>query len=222
MNELQVFNNEMFGEIRVLEIEGEPWFVGKDVAIILGYAKPQNAISTHVDEDDTLKQGIIDSLGRNQQTTIINESGLYSLILSSKLPNAKQFKRWVTNEVLPSIRKYGNYSIGNNVPMMIEEVDKLVNMVKEQQTQIDELKSLVGIRAKDTFNYSKFIKDYLGISIVNADYRAIREMFFVELGVSKWEDIAYSRENVVRLKEICETYYTNPQISFFEDEDNED
>lgn len=88
---------------------GEPWFVGKDVADKLGYAKPLNAIATHVDEDDSLKQGLTDSLGRMQETILINESGLYSLILSSKLPSAKKFKRWVTSEVLPTIRKTGGY-----------------------------------------------------------------------------------------------------------------
>ena len=108
-NKLQVFKNEEFGEIRVVEIDGEPYFVGKDVASVLGYAKPLNAISKHVDEDDALKRGLIDSLGRTQQTIVINESGLYSLILSSKLPNAKKFKRWVTSEVLPTIRKTGGY-----------------------------------------------------------------------------------------------------------------
>ena len=108
-NKLQVFKNEEFGEIRTLEIDGEPYFVGKDVASVLGYAKPLNAISKHVDEDDSLKRGLIDSLGRTQQTIVINESGLYSLILSSKLPNAKKFKRWVTSEVLPTIRKTGGY-----------------------------------------------------------------------------------------------------------------
>ena len=108
-NKLQVFKNEEFGEIRTLEIDGEPYFVGKDVASVLGYAKPLNAISKHVDEDDSLKRGLIDSLGRTQQTIIINESGLYSLILSSKLPTAKKFKRWVTSEVLPTIRKTGGY-----------------------------------------------------------------------------------------------------------------
>ena len=108
-NKLQVFKNEEFGEIRVVEIDGEPYFVGKDVASVLGYAKPLNAISKHVDEDDSLKRGLIDSLGRTQQTIVINESGLYSLILSSKLPNAKKFKRWVTSEVLPTIRKTGGY-----------------------------------------------------------------------------------------------------------------
>lgn len=110
MNELKIYENPEFGKVRTMEINGEPYFVAKDVAEILGYAKPENALTTHVDKDDTLKQGVIDSLGRAQNTTLINESGLYSLIFSSKISKAKQFKRWVTHEVLPSIRKTGSYS----------------------------------------------------------------------------------------------------------------
>ena len=111
MNKLQVFKNENLGEIRTIIINNEVWFVGKDVARILGYAKPENAISTHIDNEDkttTLIQGI----GSNYKSkaVIINESGLYSLILSSKLPRAKEFKHWVTSEILPQIRKKGYYS----------------------------------------------------------------------------------------------------------------
>lgn len=104
-----VFAHPQFGEIRTIEISGEPWFVGKDVAAALGYTKERNALDKHVDKDDALKRGVTDSMGRTQQMTIINESGLYSLILSSKLPSAKEFKHWVTAEVLPSIRKTGGY-----------------------------------------------------------------------------------------------------------------
>ena len=116
MNELQIFENTEFGSIRTLEIDGEPYFVGKDVAEVLGYAKPLNALATHIDEDDSLKQGLIDSMGRTQETIVINESGLYSLILSSKLPTAKKFKRWVTSEVLPAIRKTGEYKAKKSQP----------------------------------------------------------------------------------------------------------
>lgn len=112
MNELKIFNNPDFGEVRTLSIDGEPWFVGKDVAAILGYAKPLNALATHIDEDDSLKQGLIDSMGREQNAIFINESGLYSLVLSSKLPTAKAFKRWITHDVIPSIRKTGGYIAG--------------------------------------------------------------------------------------------------------------
>lgn len=110
--EVTVFKNPVhpeFGNLRTIEIDGEPWFVGKDVAAALGYTKERNALDKHVDKDDALKRGVTDSMGRTQQMTIINESGLYSLIFSSKLPSAKEFKHWVTSEVLPSIRKNGAY-----------------------------------------------------------------------------------------------------------------
>ena len=106
--EIQIFKHEKFGNIRTINKNGEPWFVGKDVAEVLGYADTRKAIRMHVDDDD--KGGdILSTPGGRQQITIINESGLYSLILSSKLPQAKEFKRWVTSEVLPQIRKTGGY-----------------------------------------------------------------------------------------------------------------
>ena len=109
MNELKIFKNSEFGEIRTVEIDGEPWFVGKDVAEVLGYQNGSRDINRHVDEDDKLTRRFTDS-GQSREMIIINESGLYSLILSSKLPNAKAFKKWVTSEVLPSIRKHGLYA----------------------------------------------------------------------------------------------------------------
>lgn len=107
-NELQLFQNPDFGGVRGLTIDGEPWLVGKDVALVLGYSNPRKALVDHVDKED---KGVTkcDTLGGTQDMTIINESGLYSLIFSSKLPNAKRFKRWVTSEVLPVIRKTGQY-----------------------------------------------------------------------------------------------------------------
>lgn len=107
-NELQLFQNPDFGGVRGLMIDGEPWLVGKDVALVLGYKNPQEAIRTHVDPDD---KGVSEILtpGGKQNVPIINESGLYSLIFSSKLPNAKRFKHWVTSDVLPAIRKTGQY-----------------------------------------------------------------------------------------------------------------
>ncbi|MDQ0151181.1 BRO family protein [Eubacterium multiforme] len=106
--ELQIFNNEEFGQVRVLNKEGEPWFVGKDVAERLGYLNSSKALTDHVDEEDKLNNVSLSSLGQ-RGGWLINESGLYSLILSSKLPNAKKFKRWITSEVLPTIRKTGGY-----------------------------------------------------------------------------------------------------------------
>ena len=110
MNELQVFNNDEFGSIRTVTIENEPWFVGKDVAEVLGYTNPSKALSDHVDTEDKLNNETLLSLGQ-RGGWLINESGLYSLIMSSKLPSAKKFKRWVTSEVLPAIRKTGSYNL---------------------------------------------------------------------------------------------------------------
>lgn len=130
MNNLQLFNNPDFGEIRALELDGQPWFVGKDVAKALGYSNVRDAISRHVDPED---KGVVkhDTPGGTQKMTIINESGLYSLVLSSKLPGAKQFKRWVTSEVLPSIRKSGGYINGQET-MSPEELMAKALMVAEK------------------------------------------------------------------------------------------
>lgn len=117
---LQTFSNSEFGDVRVIMQNGEPWFVGKDVAEALGYTKARNAMSQHVDEGDALKRGVSDSNNHIQQMTIINESGLYSLILSSKLPSAKKFKRWITSEVLPAIRKTGGYVDKNRSDLFLD------------------------------------------------------------------------------------------------------
>lgn len=177
MNELKIFSNEEFGAIRVTEQGGEPWFVGKDVAAVLGYAKPRNAIATHVDAEDkgALKQG---TLGGEQEMTIINESGLYSLILSSKLPKAKQFKHWVTADVLPAVRKHGVYAIDDvlkNPDMLIaaltslkEEREKssaLTQLVAVQNQQISELRPKASyydiiLQCKDVVSITVIAKDY--------------------------------------------------------------
>lgn len=140
MNTPQIFNFEQ-NEVRTVLVNDEPYFVGKDVAEVLGYSKPRNAISTHVDEEDKQDAPIQGDLGGKQKMTIINESGLYSLILKSKLPNAKKFKRWVTSEVLPQIRKHGMYATDellNNPDLLIEVATKLkeertLRLIAEQQ-----------------------------------------------------------------------------------------
>lgn len=136
-DKLKIFENDEFGSVRTIMINNEPYFVGKDVAEILGYTKPLNAIATHIDKDDSLKQGLTDRMGRMQETIFINESGLYSLILSSKLPSAKKFKRWVTSEVLPAIRKTGGYI--NSADQMVNTY--FSNVSEEQQVLIKGLLS---------------------------------------------------------------------------------
>lgn len=111
MNNIQIFQNPEFGEIRTIVIDNEPWFVGRDLATSLGYAKPETAIRNNVDKGDTLKQGVSDANNHIQQMLVINEAGMYALIFGSKLESAKKFKNWVTREVLPSIRKTGTYTM---------------------------------------------------------------------------------------------------------------
>ena len=156
MKDLQIFNNPEFGEIRTLDINGEPWFAGKDIAIALGYVKPTDAVRKLVDsEDRTLSK--METPSGMQDMTIINESGLYSLIMSSQLPNAKKFKRWVTHEVLPSIRKTGSYDMGQTQPMtpaqlLAAQAKVLVDMEQRMdqmqgQTRALEAKVETAIRA---------------------------------------------------------------------------
>lgn len=139
MRNLQVFKNAEFGEVRVIEKKGEPWFVGKDVAAILGYVEPRSAVSKKVDEED---RGVakMETPSGIQEMTIINESGLYSLILSSKLPQAKSFKHWVTNDVLPAIRKNGAYELSKSE--LSPQLQLLINMEMEQKRQAQELQEV--------------------------------------------------------------------------------
>lgn len=136
MNDLTLFQNNEF-KVRAVEINGEPWFVGRDVAEQLGYKKPENAISMHVDDEDkttTLIQGSKNSNYKNN-TTIINESGLYSLVISSKLPSAKRFKKWVTSEVLPSIRKHGAYMTPVTIDSIINDPDFGIRLLGELKAE---------------------------------------------------------------------------------------
>ena len=175
--ELQVYKNAEFGSVRTTTIGGQPYFVGKDVADILGYANTRKALIDHIDDED---KGVTkcDTLGGKQDLIIINESGLYSLILSSKMPNAKKFKRWVTSEVLPAIRKHGLYATDDliaNPDLAIvaftalkEEREKnkeLMAAVAIGQQQIAEMKPKatyydVVLKCRDAVNISVIAKDY--------------------------------------------------------------
>lgn len=145
-NALTVFENSEFGSIRTILINGEPWFVGKDVAEALGYSNPRDALSKHVDTED---KGVAncDTLGGTQSFSIINESGLYCLILKSKLETAKQFKRWVTSEVLPSIRKTGSYGISNNAELSAE-ITSLTTQITTLKAQLEATQKLALFAAR--------------------------------------------------------------------------
>lgn len=149
MNELQVFKSAEFGTVRTIERNGEPWFVGKDVAAALGYKDPTKAARERVDEED---RGVakIDTPSGEQEMTVINESGLYSLVLSSKLPSAKKFKRWVTSEVLPSIRKTGAYAVPKDYPSALRALadaeEQKMKLLAENQRQAQAIADFEPIR----------------------------------------------------------------------------
>lgn len=141
MNELKIFEHPDFGALRAVTIDDEPYFVGKDVAEVLGYSNPQKAIRDHVDDDD---KGVNEMVtpGGIQSTVFINESGLYSLILGSKLPGAKKFKRWVTSEVLPSIRKHGAYMTDETIEQVLSDPDTIIRLATQLKEERSKNKAL--------------------------------------------------------------------------------
>ena len=181
MSELQVFNNAEFGSVRSLMVNGEPYFVGKDVAEILGYGNTRDALAAHVDEEDkaVIQKSEIATLEiPNRGLTVINESGLYSLILSSKLPSAKRFKRWVTSEVLPAIRKHGVFvmdDIVNNTDALIEalqafKAERLQRMALEEENAVQK-QQLVEMKPKASY-YDVVLNspDLVSITEIAKDY----------------------------------------------------
>lgn len=177
MSELQIFKNAEFGSVRTITVEGEPYFVGKDVAEILGYSNTRKALSDHVDEED---KGVTkcDTPGGMQDLTVINESGLYSLILSSKMPNAKRFKRWVTSEVLPTIRRHGLYAMDE----VLANPDILINALLELKAERERsanLEAMVAVQSQQMIEMRPKVsyydvvlncKDLVAISVIAKDY----------------------------------------------------
>ena len=214
--ELQIYKNTEFGSVRTTTIGGQPYFVGKDVTDILGYQNGSRDINRHVDEEDRQKAMFFDGT-QDKETIIINESGLYSLILSSKMPNAKKFKRWVTNEVLPAIRKHGIYATDDliaNPDLAIaaftalkEERERnrtLTAAVAVQQQQIAEMKPKatyydVVLKCKDAVNISVIAKDYGWSGIRMNEYLHGKGIQFKQgdtwLLYQKHADKGYTRTN---------------------------
>ena len=148
--EIQIFKNEQFGQIRMIMQGDEPWFVGKDVAEILGYTNPSKALADHVDEEDKLNNESLSSLGQ-RGGWLINESGLYSLILSSKLETAKAFKRWVTAEVLPSIRKHGEYVSPRKAQQRLGEVNSAARIIRQTLREAGMAPQFVAVAMKSLY-----------------------------------------------------------------------
>lgn len=176
-SQCETFNHPEFGNLRCIEIDGEPWFVGKDVAMALGYAKTENAIARHVDKEDKTLTPFQGGCSTGiQKMTIINESGLYSLILSSKLESAKRFKRWVTSEVLPCIRKHGGYIVGQeNMPkevLLAHAVLESQKIIEENAREIAKLHNECSL-LNDQVEHSQEIIDAFSKNITPSEKRAI-------------------------------------------------
>lgn len=226
---LQTWNYES-SEIRTIQKDGEPWFVGKDVATVLGYTDTVNAIKRHVDSEDKAGCQIATQFGV-KETTILNESGLYSLILSSKLPNAKKFKRWVTNEVLPSIRKHGAYMTGQT-PERIKALE-----VKEMNARVRMSNQFLKLANVDT----SMSKDYKAILIAKSAQvlageeilplpKSKQKMYTATeignmFGVSKQKIGAIANQHGLKVAEYGEFYkdkspYSNKEVDAFRYNDN--
>ena len=212
MNEITVFNNDEFGSIRTWVVDDEPWFVGKDIATILGYAKPENAIANHVDDEDKTST-LIQGSGSNYKSKaiLINESGLYSLILSSKLPSAKKFKRWVTGEVLPSIRKIGSYG----KPMsQLEIAQYSINLLIEQERKMKALEAQQGEQVKRLDIIDSRLEVLNGVHIEGTGRDRLNAMvraYVVKKGISYaegWKDFkkAYNYAFRTRLGVLLTNY----------------
>lgn len=247
-NLIKSFVNNKFGNVRVVLISDNkiPYFVGKDVAKCLGYTTLERMYD-HVDKQDKMKinpqsieyQGLCENgitLEPNENVftmVLINESGLYDAIFSSTLETAKEFKRWVTTEVLPSIRKTGSYN--GNMLANIEQSNKIAidnciaeckaAIMQEYKERIDELKvltnridkteKLIGIRQKKVFDYGKYIRNKMGIRKSNKNYENVKMVLFAELNVSLWEEIDYSMDIIVKIDEVLNKMKLDEQISFF-------
>lgn len=202
-NEVQLFENAEFGKIRTLVLDGEPWFVGKDVAMALGYKNTKDALFKHVDSCDKIRgsqnatPSIMDNMGREQYPTWINESGLYALIFGSKLESAKRFKHWVTSEVLPAIRKTGTYNLTpqNHMELMFQDmkmewklvyaqINNLSDVVEKQNkqfTQVVDNMTLTTVQQRKIYSAGKDrISELLG-GVHSAEYKKQSRKYFVNM-----------------------------------------
>ena len=213
---VEIFSNDNFGNIRGIEINGEPWLVGKDVAAALGYADPRSTVSKKVDKED---RGVakMETPSGIQEMTIINESGFYSLVLGSKLPEAKKFKRWVTSEVLPQIRQTGGYNskeLSEFIKKQQEQINNLHSMVLNLINDAERIEKCVGIRSKQVFNYSRYIKNRLGIRKIDANYEVIKQRILFENNCQRWEELTYQDEIIDRIDELVDKYKNYEQLMF--------
>lgn len=228
MNNIKIFENSEFGSIRTIEQNGEPWFVGKDVAAVLGYKDTDQALRCHVDSDDKLTRQIY-GLGQNRKMAIINESGLYSLILASKLPTAKKFKHWITSEVLPSIRKTGGYDTDKIMQTMVEfmaqqqKFNQSVMELLEKRKAVVDAKTYpeIGCVTEETWLTATEVGRLLGMSKSMVGYIAnLYGLKTPEYGAWFLEEypnchkargvFRYNSRAIDQIKKVCTIKYTYP------------
>lgn len=218
-NKMQIFTNSEFGSIRTVEINGEPWLVGKDVAEVLGYSNPRDALLNHVDNEDKAAVAIHDGR-QNRNMTIINESGLYALVLSSKLPGAKKFRRWVTSEVLPSIRKHGEYINGQETMSDEELLARALLMahskIEEKDRQLEALKAQAELDAPKVA-FANAVNDSKTDITVEKFAKIIFEKSGLRIGRNKLfsllRTMGYLRENNLPYQKYMESeYFTTCEV----------
>lgn len=228
MNNIKIFENSEFGSIRTIEQNGEPWFVGKDVAAVLGYKDTDQALRCHVDSDDKLTRQIY-GLGQNRKMAIINESGLYSLILASKLPTAKKFKHWITSEVLPSIRKTGGYDTDKIMQTMVDFMaqqqkfnQSVMELLEKRKAVVDaETYPEIGCVTEETWLTATEVGRLLGMSKSMVGYIAnLYGLKTPEYGAWFLEEypnshkargvFRYNSRAIEQIKKVCTIKYTYP------------
>lgn len=220
MNKVKIFNSEEFGDVRTVTINGDPWFVGKDVAAALGFTNPRDAISTHVfDEDKGVES--IDTLGGKQKMTVINESGLYALVFGSRLKSAQRFKHWVTSEVLPAIRKTGSYQAPQGKELLALAVLEAQKTIEEQSKAIERMKpKVIFANAVETSHTSILIGDLAKLLKQNGVETGQKRLFdwmrekdyLIKRKGSDWNMPTQKAMNV-KLFEVKESTVNNPDGS---------
>ena len=217
MADIEIYKNEQFGEIRTVNISGEPWFVGKDVAEVLGYSNASKALSDHVDGEDKLNNESLSSLGQ-RGGWLINESGLYSLILSSKLPSAKEFKHWITSEVLPSIRRHGAYLTDDMVEKVLTDPDTIIRLaqqIKEAKAQLAQAEDTIRLMEPKAAYYDAVAESRGSLNFrETAKLFKIKERDFIAFLLEQKMVYRNSRGRIVPYAEYNGKYFEMGEVTY--------
>lgn len=221
MADIEIYKNEQFGEIRTVKISGEPWFVGKDVAEVLGYSNASKAVTVHVDDEDKhfVMLKVSDSQNGNLvKTAFINESGLYSLILSSKLPSAKEFKHWITSEVLPSIRRHGAYLTDDMVEKVLTDPDTIIRLaqqIKEAKAQLAQAEDTIRLMEPKAAYYDAVAESRGSLNFrETAKLFKIKERDFIAFLLEQKMVYRNSRGRIVPYAEYNGKYFEMGEVTY--------